>query len=76
MDSGLTAQQLKAADINGDGDVSVDDAQLILLYYVSNTLSGQSVTWDELIRTNAPAKSRPQSPAFKSLNMAYDRKTS
>jgi hypothetical protein len=26
----------------------VDDAQNILIYYVSNTLSGESVTWDDL----------------------------
>ena len=54
MDSGLTDQQLKAADINGDGEVSVEDAQLILLYYVSNTLSHQTVTWDELLGKDKP----------------------
>ena len=54
MDSGLTDQQLKAADINEDGDVSVEDAQLILLYYVSNTLSHQTVTWDELLGKDKP----------------------
>ena len=49
MDSGLREQQMAAADVNGDKSVSVEDAQLILLYYVSNTLSGQNVTWDELL---------------------------
>ena len=49
LESGLTEQQAKAADINGDKTVSVEDAQLILIYYVSNTISGQNVTWDELL---------------------------
>ena len=48
-DSGLTQEQFHAADVNGDGQVSVDDAQFILIYYVSNTLSGLSATWDEII---------------------------
>lgn len=47
--TGLTAQQELAADINGDKKVSVEDAQMILLYYVSKSLSGKSVTWDELL---------------------------
>jgi hypothetical protein len=53
METGLTEQQIKAADINGDKTVSVEDAQLILIYYVSNTLSGQNVTWDELLGKKA-----------------------
>ncbi|MBP0988892.1 MAG: hypothetical protein J6S92_11510, partial [Oscillospiraceae bacterium] len=49
IDIGLTELQQKAADINADGQVSVDDAQNILLYYVSNTLAGIPLTWDELL---------------------------
>ena len=59
LDSGLTERQIKAADINGDNTVSVEDAQLILLYYVSNTLSGQNVTWDELLGKNKPSEPLP-----------------
>ena len=49
MDSGLSDLQKLAGDINADGEVSVDDAQNILLYYVNNTLAGTPVTWDELL---------------------------
>ena len=44
----FSEKQKLAGDINGDNAVSVEDAQMILLYYVKNTLSGTSVTWDEL----------------------------
>ena len=49
-DVGLTAAQLHAADVNHDGQVSVDDAQLILLYYVTNTLAGNNVSWEDLLK--------------------------
>ena len=49
IDSGLTPEQLRAADVNRDGQIGVDDAQLILLYYVNNTLSGNDISWEELI---------------------------
>jgi hypothetical protein len=55
LDSGLTEKQKLAGDINGDKDISVEDAQTILLYYVRNTLSGESVTWDELLGKKAAA---------------------
>ena len=45
----LTAAQINAADITGDGEVGVDDAQLILKYYTSKSLSGKSVTWEQLL---------------------------
>ena len=48
LEGSFTEKQKLAGDINGDRDVSVDDAQNILIYYVSNTLSGESVTWDDL----------------------------
>lgn len=49
MSSGLSAEQLRAADVNGDGQLAVNDAQLILLNYVNNTLSRNNVTWSELL---------------------------
>lgn len=58
-ENGLSEQQSEAADINGDGTVSVDDAQFILIYYVKNTLSGKTVTWDELLGRNKPAEELP-----------------
>lgn len=54
----FTEKQKLAGDINGDRDVSVDDAQNILIYYVSNTLSGEHVTWDDLTGKKA-APPRP-----------------
>ena len=54
-DHGLSAAQIKAADVNEDGIVSVDDAQTILLYYVKNDLAGIPTTWDELLGKTKPA---------------------
>ncbi len=48
-DSGLTDVQKKAADVNEDGTVSVDDAQFILLYYVANHVSKRSLTWEQIL---------------------------
>ena len=59
LDSGFSEKQKLAGDINGDKVISVEDAQNILLYYVSNMLSGQNVTWDELLGKNKPADSLP-----------------
>ena len=49
LESSLTEKQKLAGDVNGDKDISVEDAQTILLYYVSNTLSGETITWEELL---------------------------
>ena len=59
-ESGLSDLQAKAANVNGDNEVSVDDAQMILIYYVMNTLSGTPTTWEELLGTSEPAKQLPQ----------------
>ena len=34
-----------------------EDAQTILLFYVSNTLSGENITWDELLGKKPQANS-------------------
>ncbi len=47
----LTDPQKKACDINGDGKVDVADAQFILLYYVNNTISGVSTSWEKITET-------------------------
>ena len=47
-ESGLTPEQEQLADVNGDNTVSVEDAQMILLYYVQNTLSGIPTEWEDL----------------------------
>ena len=52
----FTEAQRLAGDVNSDGAISVEDAQMILRYYVCNTLSGRSVTWEELLGTNAAEK--------------------
>ena len=49
-DMNLTAEQIKAADINGDSVISVDDAQCILQYYTENTVAGNPITWDEILK--------------------------
>ena len=49
MKSTLTEEQVLLADINADKFISVEDAQYILIYYVSNTLSGASATWDQIM---------------------------
>ena len=49
-DMNLTAEQIKAADINGDSVISVDDAQCILRYYTENTVAGNPITWNEILK--------------------------
>lgn len=49
----LTDPQKKACDINGDGKADVADAQYILLYYVNNTISGVSTSWEKIMETTA-----------------------
>ena len=49
-DMNLTTEQIKAADINGDSVISVDDAQCILRYYTENTVAGNPITWDEILK--------------------------
>ncbi len=45
----LTDAQKKAADVNKDGNISVEDAQFILTYYVQNTVAGIPTTWEQII---------------------------
>ena len=40
----------KAADVNGDGEVSVDDAQYILIYYTKNSVAGKPTEWSDIIK--------------------------
>ena len=48
-DNGLSAEQFRAADINEDGFIGVEDAQYILLYYVSAELIHKPKTWYEVM---------------------------
>ena len=48
--SPLTDAQKNACDINGDKSIDVADAQLVLLYYVRNTLAKQPTTWEQLLK--------------------------
>ena len=48
--TGLTDQQFRAANVNLDDVLSVEDAQYILQYYARNTLSKKTTTWEQLIR--------------------------
>lgn len=45
---GLTEQQIAAADVNADGEISVEDAQFILNYYAWNSMAGVPTTWQDL----------------------------
>ena len=47
------AEDDQRGDLNGDGLQDVTDAQLLMRYYVSNTLSNKPLAWAELIG-NAP----------------------
>ncbi len=64
VDMGLTEEQLKAADVNEDGELSVDDAQNILIYYVNNTVAGNVLTWEQLLGKQQQAQPRPKSLAL------------
>lgn len=49
QDTGLTEIQRKAADPNGDGVLTAEDAQYILMYYAANTLAGSARSWIDII---------------------------
>ena len=51
MKHDLTDEQFLAADVNKNGELSVDDAQNILIYYVTTIVTGKIITWDELLNT-------------------------
>ena len=46
----LIEKELDVAVVNRDGQISVDDAQYILLYYVKNTLSHSPTDWYEIVK--------------------------
>ena len=46
--SSFTAAQFRAADIDGDGIVSVSDAVYLLTYYAKKA-AGTDVTWDDIV---------------------------
>ena len=46
----LSEMQRTAADINGDSMIDSADAQLILLYYVQNSIVGIPTDWDALVK--------------------------
>lgn len=48
-ESGLTEAQTTAADVTGDGIISVEDAQRILLWYTVNVVSGKETAWEDLV---------------------------
>jgi hypothetical protein len=64
LESSLTEKQKLAGDVNGDKEISVEDAQTILLYYVRNTLSGETVTWDDLLGKKPQGQQLPKSLAL------------
>ncbi len=49
---GLTDPQFRAANVNLDEQLSVEDAQFILKYYARNTVAKNPTTWEELLQSN------------------------
>jgi len=49
-DTGLDDAATQRADADLNGQISVEDAQLILLYYTRNVVSQQNVSWEQLTR--------------------------
>ena len=39
---------LTAADIDGNGEISVEDPQWILKYYTQKYVAGKDITWDDI----------------------------
>ena len=44
----LTDEQIKAADVEGNGEISVEDAQWLLKYYTEKYVAGKDITWDDI----------------------------
>ena len=55
---GLTAEQIKAADVDGSGEISVEDAQWLLKYYTEKHVAGKDVTWDSILGKKTQALPR------------------
>ena len=49
---GLTDSQFRAANVNLDEQLSVEDAQFILKYYARNTVAKNPTAWEELLQSN------------------------
>ena len=49
LDTGLTETQSYAADPDGNGTLTLSDAQHILRYYTVNTLGQQNVSWVDIV---------------------------
>ena len=56
----LSAVQIKAADVNDDGEISVDDAQNILKYYTEKSVAGKNITWDDILGKKETTQPRPK----------------
>ena len=53
----LTDEQIKAADVDGNGEISVEDAQWLLKYYTEKYVAGKDITWDDILGKKAQALS-------------------
>ena len=69
---GLTDRQIKAADVNADGELSVDDVQNILIYYVNNTVAQKVLTWDDILGEKTDiTETQPASKEYGTLMQDY-----
>ena len=47
--SGYTEEQLKAADVDEDGKISISDAAYILTFYAQNA-AGMNPSWENILK--------------------------
>ena len=66
--TGLTDEQIKAANVNGDEELSVDDAQNILKYYTQKYVAGRDITWEDILGK----KPQPLPPMRQQKNLLYE----
>ena len=72
----LTSEQIIAADVNSDDEISVDDAQNILKYYTEKSVAGKNITWDDVLSKTTPVTSRPKAITMNFLSPVSHRKIS
>ena len=57
-DMGLTEKQFKAADIDGNGTLDIDDVLWLLIYYTEKYVAGKNVTWEDIMGRKTQALPR------------------
>lgn len=55
---GLTEMQFRAADIDGNGTLDIDDVMWLLIYYTEKYVAGKNVTWVDIMDRKTQALPR------------------